>query len=389
MHFTKRSTAVLMAFAAAITATSARAGEITISSDKLEIKGDLRLRHQTNEETANSNRDRQRIRLRLGMNYTVNPMLAVKTQFATGGAEQTSTNQTLDSLSKPKGIFLDLAYLELKPLPGAHADTLVVSGGRMKNPLWQTYSSDLVWDSDLNPEGLGENVKLSLAGFGRVFVNASQWVVNEKKKVADSASLAGNRPQYVFSTQAGVILPASMDSRFTLAGSIHDWVNETDRAFGDGVSGSTNLLISTTTDKLANDFRVIHIDAEWFTTIPGVDLPLSIQGAFVKNTAHRDNLFANNDKRDTGHQVGAILGSASNPNSWEIAYFNKSVDQDAVVSDASDSDFPGTNRKGNIFWVAYAPWKNQQVKVKLFQTSIIEGAEKDIDTLQLDWQVKF
>ncbi|MBK6881267.1 MAG: hypothetical protein IPH01_10950 [Elusimicrobia bacterium] len=49
---------------------SARAGEITISSDKLEIMGDLRLRHQTNEETANSNRDRQRIRLRLGRRTT-------------------------------------------------------------------------------------------------------------------------------------------------------------------------------------------------------------------------------------------------------------------------------------------------------------------------------
>lgn len=385
MHFKKRSTAVLMAFAAAITATSARAGEITISSDKLEIKGDLRLRHQTNEETANSNRDRQRMRLRLGMNYTVNSMLAVKTQFATGGAEQTSTNQTLDSLSKPKGIFLDQAYLELKPLPGDHKDTLMVSGGRLKNPLWQTYSSDLVWDADLNPEGLGENVKLSLAGFGRVFVNALQWVVNEKKKVAHTGALAGNRPQYVFSTQAGVVIPAPMDSRFTLAGSIHDWVNETDRAFGDGIT-TTN---SNTAEKLTNDFRVVHIDAEWFTTLPGLDLPLSIQGAFVKNTAHRDNLFANNDKRDTGHQVGAILGSASNPNTWEIAFFNKSVDQDAVVSDASDSDLPGTNREGNIFWVAYAPWKNQQVKVKLFQTSIIEGAEKDINTLQLDWQVKF
>lgn len=376
---------VLLTLAAALLAGNAGAGDITISSDKLEIKGDLRLRHQTNEETANSNRDRQRMRLRLGMNYTVNPMLAVKTQFATGGAEQTSTNQTLDSLSKPKGIFLDLAYLELKPLPGAHADTLVVSGGRLKNPLWQTYSSDLVWDADLNPEGLGENVKLSLAGFGRVFVNALQWVVNEKKKVAHTGALAGNRPQYVFSTQAGVVIPAPMDSRFTLAGSIHDWVNETDRAFGDGIT-TTN---SNTAEKLTNDFRVVHIDAEWFTTLPGLDLPLSIQGAFVKNTAHRDNLFANNDKRDTGHQVGAILGSASNPNTWEIAFFNKSVDQDAVVSDASDSDLPGTNREGNIFWVAYAPWKNQQVKVKLFQTSIIEGAEKDINTLQLDWQVKF
>lgn len=385
MHLKKRIPA-LVALTAVIFSSVARAGEITISSDKLEIKGDLRLRHQTNEETAKSNRDRQRMRLRMALNYTVNSMLAVKTQFATGGSEQTSTNQTLDSLSKPKGIFLDQAYLEIKPLPGDHKDTLTVSGGRMKNPLWQTYSSDLVWDSDLNPEGLGENVKLSLLGAGRFFVNALQWVVNEKKTVAHSASLAGNRPQYVFSTQAGVILPAPMDSRFTLAGSIHDWVNETDRAFGDGVTGTTN---SNAADKLTNDFRVIHIDAEWFTTLPGLDLPLSIQGAFVKNTAHRDNLFANNDKRDTGHQVGAILGNASNPNTWEIAYFNKSVDQDAVISDAADSDFPATNREGNIFWVAYAPWTNQQFKIKLFQTAIIEGAEKDINTLQLDWQVKF
>ncbi len=93
--------------------------------------------------------------------------------------------------------------------------------------------------------------------------------------------------------------------------------------------------------------------------------------------------------RDTGYQVGVILGNSSDPQTWELAFFNKRVEQDATVSDAADSDFPGTNRQGNIYWLAYAPWKNQQIKVKYFNTAILEGAKKDINTFQLDWQVKF
>ena len=387
-----RFMASLATLAAFLGMSALHAGDITIISDKLEIKGDLRLRYQTTEESEKSNRDRQRIRLRVGMNYTVNPMLSVNTRVATGTGEQTSTNQTFDGAAKQKALFLDQAFLLLKPLPGDLQEALRVYGGRMQNPLWQSYSSDIVWDTDLNPEGLGESVKLSLFGAGRVFVNALQWVINEKSAVADSKSLDGNRPQYVFSTQGGVILPAPMDSRFTLAGAIHDWVNETDRPFNDSVTGTTNSGIATdkSTATLTNDFRVLEIGGEFKTAIPKTNIPLSLQGTWIKNTAHKSNHFATGDTmRDTGYQVGAILGNAADPNTWELAFFNKRVEQDDTVSDAADSDFPGTNRQGNIYWLAFAPWKNQQFKAKFFNTSILEGAEKDIDTFQLDWQVKF
>ncbi|MBK8575237.1 MAG: putative porin [Elusimicrobia bacterium] len=376
----KRTSAALVAGLAFFMAGSAVAGEITISSDKLAFKGDLRLRHQTTEETDKTNRDRQRFRLRFGMDYEVTSQLAVKTLFASGTGEQTSTNQTLSNMSSQKQLWIDQAYLEFKPI-----ELLKLYGGKMKNPLWQPYVSDAVWDTDLNPEGLAESVKLSFFGKGRVFVNALQMVVNERTATTPVASSSATAAQYVFSNQIGVILPAPMDSRLTLAGALHEWVNERNKTFNGPHNPNTN---SKTNGNLSNDFRVADITAELYTTL--FNMPLSIQGSYIKNLAARDDLYTSGDRnRDTGHQVGLMLGNASAPRSWEVAYFNKRLEQDSTVADANDSDFPATNRKGDIYWVAFAPWKNQQLKAKFFQTSIIEGAKKDINTMQFDWQVKF
>jgi hypothetical protein len=43
----------------------------------------------------------------------------------------------------------------------------------MKNNMWQAYSSDIVWDTDYNPEGLAESIKIPV-GNTRLFVNALQ-----------------------------------------------------------------------------------------------------------------------------------------------------------------------------------------------------------------------
>jgi len=380
------------------------AGDVVISSNKLTIKGDLRLRYQNSTGTngspnfiTQSNRERERFRLRVGMDYAVDSRLSVKTQFASGTGEQTSTNETFSFVAKQKALYIDLAYLVFKPLPKEWVDRLTVYGGRMKNPLWQTYTSDIVWDSDLNPEGLGQSFKTSLFGQGRVFVNAQQWVINEKKATADTVSKAGSRGQFAFSEQLGVVLPAPMDSRLTLTGALHDWVNETDRAFGVPAAAGTNSRVSSANNQLTNDFRVLELTGELFATLPALDLPVSFQGTYIQNTAHRDpatvlNTVDATKKQDMGYQVGVILGKASERNTFELAYFNKYAEQDSTVADAADSDFPGTNRKGHIFWVAYTPWKNQQFKVKYFDTAIIKNtstAKNDNTTLQLDWQVKF
>jgi outer membrane autotransporter protein len=70
------------------------------AAGELEIKGDLRLRQESKTEEGattadNKTNNRQRYRLRVGMNYKIDSKLSVKTQFASGTGEQTSTNQTM------------------------------------------------------------------------------------------------------------------------------------------------------------------------------------------------------------------------------------------------------------------------------------------------------
>jgi len=354
------------------------------NAGELEIKGDLRLRQESKTEEGattdkNQTSNRQRFRLRVGMNYKLDSKLSVKTQLASGTGEQTSTNQTLGNDSAQKPVFIDMAYVDYKPL-----DVLGFYGGRMKNPLWQSYSSDIVWDTDYNPEGLAESVKMPV-GNTRVFVNALQAVINED----NAGSGAAKKPQYLFSNQVGITVPVPMDSRVTLAGALHDWVNERGRIITStttspaGKQGATN---TTTNGILDNDFRVLEVGGEFFTNLPVIDVPLSLQGTFIKNTAYRPEI---QPKDDTGYQVGGLLGKADHKHGWEVAYFKKSSGKDSTVSDIADSDFPGTNRVGNIYWVAYGLSDVAGLKVKYFDTKAINGPKKDIQLAQLDFQVKF
>lgn len=355
---------------------SVQAADIKLgSAGELEIKGDLRLRQESKTEEGatpdkNKTSNRQRYRLRVGMNYKIDSKLSVKTRLASGTGEQTSTNQTLGNNAAQKGLFIDQAYLEFKPIDG-----LALLGGRMNNNMWQTYSSDIVWDTDYNPEGLAESLKIPL-GSARVFVNTLQSSINEDT----AGSAPATKPQYLFSNQLGVVLPAPLDSRITLAGSIHSWVNEAVKPTTvlPGKPGSTNSF--------PNDFRINELTGEFFTSVPRLDLPLSLQGTYIKNTASRDTLQPNDN---TGYQWGGILGKADKKSKTEAAFFRKSSGKDSTKDEVADSDFPGTDRVGNIYWVAYGVSDAAQLKAKYFDTKQISAGKKDIQLLQIDLQVKF
>jgi hypothetical protein len=94
---------------------------------------------------------------------------------------------------------------------------------------------------------------------------------------------------------------------------------------------------------------------------------------------------------DSAYQAGVIFGKASDPQTWEVAYFYKLAETDATVADLADSDFGtgGLNRKGHIVWVAYNPTKFLQGKVKYFTTEVDTGTQSDIDRVQFDLAIKF
>lgn len=402
----------LLATLLGLTAAGAQATEIIIGKmEKVELKGDLRLRqenfHNRSAAAPNQggiNRSRQRFRLRIGTDLPFSPKVKAKIRFASGTGEQTSTNQSFDNLSGQKQFWIDLAQLEIAPV-----ESVKLSAGRMANPLWLVYASDIVWDGDFNPEGFGESFKLSLFGSGRLFLNMMQAVTDE-----DSGT---NTDQWVVSQQIGLTMPVFSGSRFTLAGALHEWVHEssnTTRAqtfagnatFGQNVSQFGNRRMNGSTagnaaSSLSNEFRVLELTAEYLTSL--FDRPLSLQGAYIKNTAHLptgegrlgtlgtafDRVMA-----DKGSQWGLIYGKAGGQGQWEVAYFHKQVAADATVAEVADSDFGegGTNRKGHIGWIAYGATDYSVLQFKAFQTKVQDlslASRSDINRFQLDYSVKF
>jgi hypothetical protein len=137
---------------------------------------------------------------------------------------------------------------------------------------------------------------------------------------------------------------------------------------------------------LANDIRVNELSGEFYTNLPAIDIPLSSRAPSSK-TPPRMTIETQRQHRVSR---GGILGKAADKNAkWEVAYFKKSSGKDSTEDDIADSDFPGTNRVGNIYWVAYGLSDVAGLKAKYFDTKAINGAKKDIQLLQIDFQVKF
>lgn len=354
---------------------------------EVSMKGDFRLRYenryrndQHNKANASSSRSRHiaRFRFRLGLDFKLPSNVVAKFKLASGTGEQVSTNQSFDNLSTQKGLWIDQAYLLWGPLEG-----LKLAGGRMNNPFWTPYTSDVIWDGDFNPEGTYLKYERIGPLNSKIFVNALQMVADE-----DSS---GTQDQWMFGQQIGAETLLFEESKLTAAVAVHEWVNERTGNFGQPtVAKQPGNRVNASSTTL-NEFRVLEYTGEYQTALRGI--PLSFQGTFVVNNKSR-LLPAENH----GFQYGAIIGKAGKPKTWEAAYFYKRVEADATVSDIADSDFGvagGTNRKGHIFWVAYNPNKIARFQLKQFVTKAIEPSLMALNEAnagnrtQLDMVVKF
>ncbi len=140
---------------------------------ELELFGDMRLRYEyrggrlPSDDPTNPNdwqeRERERYRLRIGLRGTVLDDWFFGLRLETSASAR-STNVTMGddtSSSSPggggpfakgsDGVFVGQAYGGYKGFPG-----FTFTGGRMPNPFVTT---SMVWDDDINPEGLAEQWK--------------------------------------------------------------------------------------------------------------------------------------------------------------------------------------------------------------------------------------
>jgi hypothetical protein len=379
--------AVLLSAVPQRAAAQAEKLKLSDAIQTLTFSGDLRLRDDFRDRRGSvsgvNDVNQQRFRLRFGLEAAMPSDVTAAFRLASGVGEQVSANQTAGHLNSQKQIWIDLAYLQWKPTVAEDAKVRL-TGGKMINPLWRTYSSDLLWDEDVTPEGMGESAEWTLkdAGFS-VFANGLQMV-------ADQDSNSGKN-QYAFSEQAGFSKTLPLDSSLRMAAAYHKWSDENRSSLGQVAIQDGNRRAGGV---LLNRFGVGELTAELKSKV--MDLPLSVQGTVARNFRARDNgtTIVGPTARD-GYQAGVILGAAKTKGTWELAYFKKYAQTDVTVADVADSDFGdgGTNRQGHIVWVAYAPSDWLLLKAKGFVTDVIDRqfapGDKAVNRLQLDAMVKF
>jgi hypothetical protein len=167
------------------------AGKIQLSDavKTITFYGDARLRYEYADEKAQSSLpspvggggssdnivERSRYRLRVGVDYGFAENFKAGFELESNTAND-SANQSLGSAYNKAAINIGLVYLQWKP-----TDWLTLTGGKQHNPL---YTTDLVWDPDINPEGGSEQASWTFPlDFGGVSAPAS----NDPKAVASPA----------------------------------------------------------------------------------------------------------------------------------------------------------------------------------------------------------
>ena len=138
-------------------AAQAQVGKVALSNSvtQLRLYGDLRLRWQYNDTQPQvpdgsnvSQQSRWRYRLRLNADWQLGNDWFAGVQLQTNQAND-SGNQTFSNGFNNDSIFISRAFL------GWQNDWLKIVAGKQANPF---YTTDLVWDPDINPAGLTETV---------------------------------------------------------------------------------------------------------------------------------------------------------------------------------------------------------------------------------------
>ena len=368
-----RTISYVCLLALALTCVPAQAEEETLA-DRVQLSGDLRFRYEYIDKETSDTRDRMRIRVRLGVKGKVNDDLDIVVRLASGSDDPISSNTTFGDGFARKAYSLDRGYLDWHP---GFAEGLGVWFGKTKNPFAKV--EDLVWDDDLNPEGIMAVYDVDAGGLN-LFANAGFWYAEERKSDVDT-------------TMAGLQLGGDMDfsERVGLMAAVgyYGWNNtqgQTPLFYEDDGFGNTTEDLGTEEEpdlRYVNDYDVI--DAMIKAGIDTGLLPVSLYAEYIQNTS------ATTDG-DTGYLLGVTAGKTKDPGSFKVKYNYRDIEADASIGAFVDSDVfgGGTNGKGHELAATYQLAKNWQLAATAFSSQLDpDGDDLDYQRFQLDLKAQF
>ncbi len=327
--------------------------------ENLTFYGDFRLRYEYRQfaesRGANDDEGRARYRLRFGLRKTwPEDGLEVGFRIASGdGGGPTSTNETMGDFFFRDEWRIDRAYVRWtpKPCPG-----LLVTAGKIAQP-W--VATDLVWDSDLNPEGAWVQYTAPCGEGLRPFVAMGQFF------------LSNNNP--------------GDDAHLQAYSMGLDW---------DPCDGLAHTVAATyyNTDHYSAGLTVPDEEWDFFNLVnvfswKAFDLPMAAYVDWVTNVGVNHNTPSD---QSTGLAFGMKVGKCKKKGSWEAKYVFKYLQLEASPRAFNDSDFPD-GHKGHVWGFKYACTDSMQVGVTCFYSEPINNPDPDGDrfTLQADVAWKF
>ena len=374
-----------------IAATAKKTNDLSVFDQKLawaaktQLKGDVRFRQETvkidgTPNNGGKDKDRQRIRARLGAYTEINSQVDTGIRIATGNSEDArSTNQDLDSYFNKKSLWLDLGYIDYHP---DQIKNLHVIGGKMLQP-WVSMG-DVIWDSDVNPEGLAVTYKYPLGTSAELFGSLGNYTLKDN---VNGEGVQFRNDLRMTAGQLGSRFSLTDNLKVTLGGSVYAFQNDQDSRCP--TAGSTQCLtpaetIANTAAGNASEYRLYEGFSQ--VDIGGLAVPLSFYGQYVKN----------NEATQKDQDTAWLLGAKSKVFGFNLDYNYRDVQRYAVVGAFTDSDFAGgfTGARGHKFKVGYDIDKNFAIGATYFLTKADYASapgyrDANANTLQLDAEAKF
>ncbi len=401
--------------------------KLSSSISEIELYGDVRLRYQyTGGRTDDTpveppgagvagthdwlERSRERYRLRLGLRGTLLDDWFFGLRLETNASAR-STNVTFGgdtSSSSPGGggpfakgddtIYVGQAYGGYKGFPG-----FTFTAGRMPNPL---LSTRMVWDPDINPEGLAEQWKHTFTFGGGVppppsyskdgkavvapppsepflkldlFANFAQFVYDDAnpenplgaRATTDangSTQKVPNHDAFLLAWQAGARLNFPKSFYFQLAPTLYNYTGNGD-TFNVHYQGGDPRL--TNADSLAqnqtgiNSLLVFDVPVEFGWKAWGI--PMRVFGDFATNFDGDDRATAagqpGQGSQRYAYQIGLGVGQLKKKHDWQIDVWYQHAEQYSLDPNLIDDDI--FNGQLNLHGIAVQATYNLTAAVNL------------------------
>ncbi|MEA3489513.1 MAG: putative porin [Candidatus Omnitrophota bacterium] len=392
-------------------------------TQKIKLKGDVRFRTQTDWGKGNNTdngtridpahfRLRQRVRARIGLEGKVNDQVAAGVLFVTGGRDPRSTNETLDDNFATQDVRFDQYYIKWMPEVPQEIGDATVWFGKFKNPFNKT---ELLWDSDINPQGTAFQYMSKTFELGDVPTNIYAnvgWLLIDEERRTDYGDPS------LWAYQGGIKADVIKDWDATINCSATFWdfdhiQHNSQYNQGDVVSGSNT-----------NTYLVGQHNRQWRHDYDLVDFVIRYDAKYLFDWHFGHGVYtdliwnADAGTRDFGWMIGAYIGDKKpkKPGQWKLWFNWRYLEQDAVPDFLPDSDFygfvrdnnnpngytpgspraGGTNGQGINFGLQYAIFKNTLLCAEYYYSYPISvnagqpnGYKEPWQLLQLDIKTKF